>query len=228
MNLKNFKPYTPESPDTQGILYLKSEDGKDWYECQALFSADTLKITYNSDGMITAISKDISMLWPVNQSVAEIENTENNRKIDNSGRWGFDGEKVTDLLTVEKAREQKGEEINAWRDAMEAASYVFEFNGRRWDYGKETQARLEPSAAAARAGALPEQFFWTDADNNDVPVTAEELIALSDAAQQAMFTKGMEIHVRQRNMKKEIAELQDVEAILGYAVGWPATDDSLK
>ncbi|EHJ6107415.1 DUF4376 domain-containing protein, partial [Escherichia coli] len=70
---------------------------------------------------------------------------------------------------------------------------------------------------------LPEQFFWTDADNNDVPMTAEALIALSNAAQKAMFAKGLEIHVRQRAMKKEIEALDDADAILAYKVG--ITDD---
>ncbi|EKB0416910.1 DUF4376 domain-containing protein, partial [Escherichia coli] len=72
---------------------------------------------------------------------------------------------------------------------------------------------------AAKAGKLPEAFFWTDAENNDVGVTAEELIALSEAAEQAMFTKGLEIHIRQRTMKKEIEALGDAEAILAYKVG---------
>ncbi|NEN74697.1 DUF4376 domain-containing protein, partial [Escherichia coli] len=66
---------------------------------------------------------------------------------------------------------------------------------------------------------LPEGFFWTDAENNDVPMTAGELMALSEAAEKAMFTKGMEIHVRQRTMKKEIEALSDAEAILAYKVG---------
>ncbi|EOX24736.1 hypothetical protein A13I_03666 [Escherichia coli KTE186] len=109
--------------------------------------------------------------------------------------------------------------MNAWRNAMEAANYTFEHNGRKWDYGKSTQTRLEPSVAAAKAGILPEGFFWTDAENNDVPMTAGELMALSEAAEQAMFTKGMEIHVRQRTMKKEIEALDDAEAILAYKVG---------
>ncbi|MGG8873224.1 DUF4376 domain-containing protein, partial [Escherichia coli] len=81
------------------------------------------------------------------------------------------------------------------------------------------QTRLEPSVAAAKAGKLPEAFFWTDAENNDVPMKSEELIALSEAAEQAMFTKGLEIHVRQRTMKKEIEALGDAEAILAYKVG---------
>ncbi|WP_089577329.1 DUF4376 domain-containing protein [Escherichia coli] len=218
-NFKNFTLYTPEKPDVLGAMYLKSAEGHDWYECQSLFAQDTLKLVYNSDGVITSISRDVSMLFPANQSVVEVEDTEANRRADISGRWGFDGERITDLLTPEKARSLKNEEINAWRDRMESASYVFEFNGHRWDYGKETQDRLEPSAAAARDGGLPEQFFWTDADNNDVPMSAEALIALSNAAQKAMFTKGLEIHVRQRTMKKEIEALDDAEAILAYKVG---------
>ncbi|HDC0945501.1 TPA: DUF4376 domain-containing protein, partial [Escherichia coli] len=39
------------------------------------------------------------------------------------------------------------------------------------------------------------------------------------AAEQAMFTKGLEIHIRQRTMKKEIEALDDAEAILAYKVG---------
>ncbi|EET3778147.1 DUF4376 domain-containing protein [Escherichia coli] len=220
MIIKSFKLYTPEKSDVPGAMYLKSVDGRDWYESQSLFAADTLKLVYDSNGIITSISKDVSMLWPVNQSVAEVADTEENRKADISGRWGFDGEKITDLLTAEKARGMKGDEINAWRNAMEAANYTFEHNGRKWDYGKSTQTRLEPSVAAAKAGKLPEAFFWTDAENNDVPVTAEELIALSEAAEQAMFTKGMEIHVRQRTMKKVLEKLTSADEILAYRVDW--------
>ncbi|EJN0086520.1 DUF4376 domain-containing protein, partial [Escherichia coli] len=72
----------------------------------------------------------------------------------------------------------------------------------------------------AKAGILPEGFFWTDAENNDVPMTAEALMALSEAAEKAMFTKGMEIHVRQRTMKKELEKLTSADEILAYRVGW--------
>ena len=135
------------------------------------------------------------------------------------GEAGEIAEYVQPSISPEKARELKTAGINAWRNAMEAANYTFEHNGRKWDYGKSTQTRLEPSVAAAKAGKLPEAFFWTDAENNDVPMKSEELIALSEAAEQAMFTKGLEIHVRQRTMKKEIEALGDAEAILAYKVG---------
>ncbi|AWS61603.1 DUF4376 domain-containing protein [Escherichia coli] len=128
--------------------------------------------------------------------------------------------RANDDMAVEEARRMKNAEINAWRDAMEASGYVFEHRGRKWDYGKETMTRLGMSASAARGGVLPEGFFWTDAENNDVPMTADELISLSDAAGKAMFRKGLEIHIRQREMKKAIAELSDSETILAYRVGW--------
>ena len=128
--------------------------------------------------------------------------------------------RANDDMAVEEARRMKNAEINAWRDAREASGYVFEHRGRKWDYGKETMTRLGMSASAARGGVLPEGFFWTDAENNDVPMTADELISLSDAAGKAMFRKGLEIHIRQREMKKAIAELSDSETILAYRVGW--------
>ncbi|EHL3133289.1 TPA: DUF4376 domain-containing protein, partial [Salmonella enterica] len=63
-------------------------------------------------------------------------------------------------------------------------------------------------------------FIWTDAGNHDVPMTAGELLNLSDAIDQAMFTKGLQIHMRQRQMKDETDRLTDVRAVLDYAVGW--------
>ncbi|ECJ4380418.1 phage tail protein, partial [Salmonella enterica subsp. diarizonae] len=53
----------------------------------------------------------------------------------------------------------------------------------------------------------------------DVPMTAGELLNLSDAIDQAMFTMGLKIHMRQREMKEEIDKLTDVKAILDYKIG---------
>ncbi|EAA6841209.1 phage tail protein, partial [Salmonella enterica subsp. enterica] len=51
--------------------------------------------------------------------------------------------------------------------------------------------------------------------------TAGELLNLSDAIDQAMFTTGLKIHMRQREMKEDIDKLTDVKTILDYSVGWP-------
>ncbi|EBR1859494.1 DUF4376 domain-containing protein [Salmonella enterica] len=224
--IKNFTEYSPvpdekkKIPLRYGARFFKSEDGRDWYECQKLFSPDTIKIAHNSAGVIVAVGKDVSGFWPEGKSIAEVPDTTANRRADISGRWGFDGEKIVDLMDAEKAREQKHAEINTWRNIQENANYVFAFNGRNWDYGKATQERLSLSVQMAKANKLPAGFIWTDADNNDVPVTAGELLNLSDAIDQAMFTKGLQIHLRQRQMKEDIDRLTDTRAILDYPVGW--------
>ncbi|EDH7425184.1 DUF4376 domain-containing protein [Salmonella enterica] len=130
-----------------------------------------------------------------------------------NGQW------VADLNT---ARIQKHADINNWRNTQENANYTFTFNNHNWDYGKATQERLSLSVQMAKQNKLPDGFIWTDADNNDVPMTAGELLNLSDAIDQAMFTMGLKIHLRQREMKEEIDKLTDAQAVLDYVVGWPA------
>ncbi|EBJ4211954.1 DUF4376 domain-containing protein [Salmonella enterica] len=128
-----------------------------------------------------------------------------------NGQW------VADLNT---ALTQKHAEINDWRNIQENMNYVFRFNNHNWDYGKTTQERLSLSVQMAKANKLPDGFIWTDADNNDIPMTADELLSLSDAIDQVMFTKGLQIHMRQRTMKEAVDKLTDASAIMDYPVGW--------
>ncbi|EOY4858989.1 DUF4376 domain-containing protein [Salmonella enterica subsp. enterica serovar Braenderup] len=134
-----------------------------------------------------------------------------------NGQW------VADLNT---ALIQKHAEINAWRNTQENANYTFTFDNHKWDYGKATQERLTLSVQMAKANKLPDGFIWTDADNNDVPMTNGELLNLSDAIDQAMFTTGLKIHLRQRQMKEDIDKLTDAQAVLDYVVGWPAQPEA--
>ncbi|EKS4650112.1 DUF4376 domain-containing protein [Salmonella enterica] len=122
---------------------------------------------------------------------------------------------------IQAARDAKHAEINAWRDSQEDGNIIFTLNGHRWDCGKASQARLAPVVAVAKSGALPSGFFWTDADNNDVPMTTDELTALEAAMQQNMVLQGFKIHERQRQMKEAVDKLTDYKAIKDYAVGWP-------
>lgn len=119
------------------------------------------------------------------------------------------------------AKRKKRVEINNWRDQQEGGSIIFTLNGHRWDCGKTSQARLAPVVTVARTGALPPGFFWTDADNIDVPMTADELTALEAAMQQNMVLQGFKIHERQRQMKEDVDSLTDCEAIRHYNIDWP-------
>ncbi|HEA8756350.1 TPA: DUF4376 domain-containing protein, partial [Escherichia coli] len=61
-------------------------------------------------------------------------------------------------------------------------------------------------------------FFWTDADNNNVVLTREKLIALNDAMMVAMVAEGFKIHERQREMKEQLNNLDDLHSIREMAI----------
>ena len=101
--------------------------------------------------------------------------------------------------------------IEAWRDSQERASIVFEHDARLWDGGLQTRQRLQPVVALA---ALPGGFFWTDADNNDVPVSLDDLRTINAAHETAIVMRGFEIHAGQRAMKAalEALDLQELQS----------------
>ncbi|EOG5327740.1 DUF4376 domain-containing protein [Salmonella enterica] len=226
VNIKNFTPGNPKTPEQlelankHRVLFLFSEDGQEWYESQKQFAPDTIKFTYDSDGVIRSISRDVSSLWPVDKSVAEVADTTANRRADISGRWGFDGTNIIDLLTPEKARTRKRYEINNWRGNEELRSITFDWNGHTWDAGKDTLARLTPVLIVASAGRLPSGFFWTDANDNNVPVSVDDLTQLNQEIAFAMVMQGLKIHERQQKMKQDIETLTGINDILNYPVSW--------
>ena len=111
-NIKNFTRYTPSPKvlladfEATGKIYkyLMSEDGHDWYECQKLFADDTVKIMYDSEGIIRSVvdapvperggTFAASMLFPLNMSVAEVTQEKYPDGCDIDGTWKFDGEQV--------------------------------------------------------------------------------------------------------------------------------------
>lgn len=217
-NFKYFTPYTPENPFVEWASYLISEDGQDWYECQKLFADNTYKIMYDSDNIIRSVTTDVSSLFPLNMSVAEVETLPEGCDI--TGRWKYDNGEVVDTMTPEKAIRLKTAEINAWRDEQEQGNVIFETEGYQWDASLASLARIEPAMTLVTTGVLPSGFFWTDANNEDIPATAELLTAIYEGMQQALAVQGFKVHERQRQMKQEVAELTTTAEIEAYKVGW--------
>lgn len=89
--LKNFMKYTPESArkknltDSYNVIFLKSEDGKDWYESQADFAKDTTKIMYDENNVVRAITKDVSTFYPEGKSIIEFDHV--SEEVTNDGSW---------------------------------------------------------------------------------------------------------------------------------------------
>lgn len=102
----NFTPYEPESNDLPAnVLFLRSDTGIDWYEAQKEFKNDTIKVMFDSAGVICCAETDVSSLWPINCSVAEVKPEDIPSDFFISGRWVFNG------LTIEQYQYTKEELI---------------------------------------------------------------------------------------------------------------------
>lgn len=89
------------------VIWLYSEDGKNWYEEQKNFQEDTIKLAYTADGIIVAIDKDVSTINPEGLSVVEVPDITANRRADISGNWMFkDGAVVKRTYTADELQQQ--------------------------------------------------------------------------------------------------------------------------
>lgn len=78
--LTNFKEYTPEDENSQvlaqelKVMFIKSAEGADWYQSQSLFREDYLKVLFDAKtGVIVGTGTDVTTLWPLGYSVADVE-----------------------------------------------------------------------------------------------------------------------------------------------------------
>lgn len=84
--------------------FLMSAEGVDWYESHALFADNTIKIMYRADGVIESVVDKpvedrgnilaVSMFFPLNMSVSEIDGSLPEGFETDSLTWCFDGESV--------------------------------------------------------------------------------------------------------------------------------------
>ena len=93
--------YIAKSPG-MNIVFLKDDNGNDWYQWLKTLSQETLKISFNPDSKeIVHFSYDASAIFPVNQIVVEIapENVPDEFTAAGENALGgaflFDGGKIT-------------------------------------------------------------------------------------------------------------------------------------
>ncbi|EEW2420479.1 host specificity protein J [Escherichia coli] len=95
------------------VIWLFSEDGRNWYEEVSNFQKDTIKMAYDENNIIVAITRDASTLNPAGLSVVEVADITANRRADDSGQWMYlDGQ-------VRK-REYSSEEVNRQTEQRKA------------------------------------------------------------------------------------------------------------
>lgn len=130
-----------------------------------------------------------------------------------SGEWGEIAPFAASPELIAAAKDAKKREIEAWRTEQEAQPFTFEWNGRTWNAGPDSLARLYPVVMTAKSDIARDVMTWGDADNQQVKLSMPELEELAAAMAQAQVERNDEIYRRQREMKQKLNSLEDLVSI---------------
>ena len=95
LHLKNITAGNPKTAEQyqmtkrHSIVWLFSEDGKNWYEELKNFASDTIKVAYNERGRVVWVGKNVTGIEPTNVSIIELPDITTNRRITVSGYWFY-------------------------------------------------------------------------------------------------------------------------------------------
>ncbi|EKR5117147.1 DUF4376 domain-containing protein, partial [Escherichia coli] len=136
-----------------------------------------------------------------------------------SGKWGDIAPFTVTPEMLEAAKAAKRQEIEAWRTEQEAQQFTIEWNGRTWNAGPDSMARLYPVVMAAKSDTARDVMTWGDANNQQVKLSMAELEELATALAQAQVDRNDEIYRRQREMKEDLNNLEDLGSIRAFGIG---------
>ncbi|WHI28901.1 DUF4376 domain-containing protein [Escherichia coli] len=135
-----------------------------------------------------------------------------------SGKWGEIAPFTITPELIAAAKDAKKREIEAWRTEQEALPFTCEWNGRTWNAGPNSLARLSPVVMAAKSDTARDVMTWGDANNQQVKLSMAELEELATALAQAQVDRNDEIYRRQREMKEELSSLEDLRSVRNFVV----------
>ncbi|EAU8387734.1 DUF4376 domain-containing protein [Salmonella enterica] len=170
-------------------------------DCEVLFEGETEFVPY------TAMQDDTAMtgqrIWEELQS----------------GKWGEIAPFTVTPELIAAAKDAKKMEIEAWRTEQEAQPFTFEWNGRPWNAGPDSLARLYPVVMAAKSDTARTALAWGDANNQQVKLSMSELEELAVAMAQAQLDRNDGIYQRQREMKEQLSRLSILDEVRALTVG---------
>ncbi|HAY0392697.1 TPA: DUF4376 domain-containing protein [Escherichia coli] len=170
-------------------------------DCEVLFEGETEFVPY------TAMQDDTA---PTGQHIWEELQ---------SGKWGEIAPFTVTPELIAAAKDAKKREIEAWRTEQEAQPFTFEWNGRTWNAGPDSMARLYPVVMAAKSDTARTTLAWGDADNQQVKLSMQKLDELLTAMAQAQVDRNDEIYQRQREMKEQLSRLSTLDEVRALTVG---------
>ncbi|MBS9323274.1 DUF4376 domain-containing protein [Escherichia coli] len=169
-------------------------------DCEVLFEGETEFVPY------TAMQDDSA---PTGQRIWEELQ---------SGKWGEIAPFTVTPELIAAAKDAQKQQINAWRTEQEALPFTFEWNGRTWNAGPDSMARLYPAVMASKSDTAQKTMVWADAENQQVKLSMQKLDELLTAMVQAQVDRNDEIYRRQREMKEELNNLDDLRSIRAFDV----------
>ncbi|MGL9581271.1 DUF4376 domain-containing protein [Escherichia coli] len=170
-------------------------------DCEVLFEGETEFVPY------TAMQDDTA---PTGQHIWEELQ---------SGKWGEIAPFTVTPELIAAAKDAKKREIEVWRTEQEAQPFTFEWNGRTWNAGPDSLARLYPVVMAAKSDTTRTALAWGDADNQQVKLSMPELEELAAAMAQAQVDRNDEIYQRQREMKEQLSRLSTLNEVRALTPG---------
>ncbi|EEQ3831210.1 DUF4376 domain-containing protein, partial [Escherichia coli] len=135
-----------------------------------------------------------------------------------SGKWGEIAPFTVTPEMLEAAKDAKKREIEVWRTEQEAQPFTFEWNGRTWNAGPDSLARLYPAVMASKSDTARKTMVWGDAENQQVKLSMQKLDELLTAMAQAQVDRNDEIYQRQRELKEELSSLGDLNSVRNFIV----------
>ncbi|HAI4800113.1 TPA: DUF4376 domain-containing protein [Escherichia coli] len=169
-------------------------------DCEVLFEGETEFVPYTAMQDDTATTGQ--RIWEELQS----------------GKWGEIAPFTVTPELIAVAKDAKKREIEAWRTEQEALPFTFEWNGRTWNAGPDSMARLYPAVMASKSDTARKTMVWGDAENQQVKLSMQQLDELLTAMVQAQVDRNDEIYRRQREMKDELNNLKDLRSIREMAI----------
>lgn len=215
MELINLTPYQPEDTISD-IVYLRDEMGMDWYTSQVQFSAETLKICVDERQIITAANTDISTLWPIGMSIYEVLPINIPDGFSVNGEWGWNGEQIVSMVTIESAKVNKVAEIKSHRDML-TADYII-IDDHHFHSNASSRIQQLSLTKMGQAGQIPSGMMWQTKNHGLIELTNEiaaQFEAETLAHDMRLFTTAQQHIVA-------VEALENVQAVIDYdySEGW--------
>ena len=136
-----------------------------------------------------------------------------------NGKYGTVSPFTVSPEMLSAAKAAKRQEIETWRAEQESQPFTFEWNGRTWNAGPDSMARLYPAVMASKSDTARKTMVWGDAENQQVKLSMPELEELAAAMAQAQVDRNDEIYRRQREMKEQLSRLSTLDEVRALTVG---------